>query len=118
MGLETRPLHPLFGVACEVLGMPTDEAPALLRDLLEQATRPELVYTHRWRPGDLVMWDNRCTLHRGRLWDESRYRRVMHRTTVAGDGPTASAVPDPSVASARAVDIAWGRAQLSAAHSF
>ena len=39
--------------------------------------------------GDLVMWDNRCTLHRGRPWDESRYRRVMHRTTVAGEGPTA-----------------------------
>jgi alpha-ketoglutarate-dependent taurine dioxygenase len=35
------------------------------------------------------MWDNRCVLHRGRLWDSARYKRVMHRTTVAGDGPTA-----------------------------
>jgi alpha-ketoglutarate-dependent 2,4-dichlorophenoxyacetate dioxygenase len=100
--------------ACEIVGMPTDEARALLRDLLARATRPELVYTHRWRPGDLVMWDNRCMLHRGRPWDESKYRRVMHRTTVAGDGPTVPDVPDATVAPAREVDIAWGRAQLAA----
>jgi hypothetical protein len=73
-----------------------------------------VVYTHRWRPGDLVMWDNRCVLHRGRPWDESAYRRVMHRTTVAGDGPTVPEVPDTAVAAAREIDIAWGRAQLAA----
>jgi alpha-ketoglutarate-dependent 2,4-dichlorophenoxyacetate dioxygenase len=100
--------------ACEIVGMPTDEARALLRDLLERATRPEVVYTHHWRPGDLVMWDNRCVLHRGRPWDESAYRRVMHRTTVAGDGPTVPEVPDIPVAPAREIDIAWGRAQLAA----
>ncbi len=100
--------------ACEILGMPTDEARALLRELLELATRPELAYTHRWQPGDLVMWDNRCVLHRGRPWDESKHRRVMHRTTVAGDGPTAPDVPDAAVAPARETDIAWGRAQLAA----
>ena len=100
--------------ACEIVGMATDEARALLRDLLERATRPEMVYTHRWRPGDLVMWDNRCVLHRGRPWDESAHRRVMHRTTVAGDGPTVPDVPDTPVAPAREIDIAWGRAQLAA----
>jgi len=68
--------------ACEIVGMPTAEARALIRDLLERATRPELVYTHRWQPGDLVMWDNRCTMHRGRPYDD-RQRRVLHRTTVA-----------------------------------
>jgi alpha-ketoglutarate-dependent 2,4-dichlorophenoxyacetate dioxygenase len=99
--------------ACEIVGMPTDEARALLRELLEAATPPELVYTHRWAPGDLVMWDNRCTLHRGRPWDESRYRRVMHRTTVAGDGPTAPEIADLVVTAARETDIAWGRAQLA-----
>jgi len=99
--------------ACEILGMQTDEARTLLRELLELATRPELVYTHRWRPGDLVMWDNRCVLHRGRPWDENKYRRVMHRTTVAGDGPTAPDVPEIAVAPARETDIAWGRAQLA-----
>ena len=99
--------------ACEILGMQTDEARTLLRELLELATRPELVYTHRWQPGDLVMWDNRCVLHRGRPWDENKYRRVMHRTTVAGDGLTAPDVPEVAVAPARETDIAWGRAQLA-----
>jgi alpha-ketoglutarate-dependent 2,4-dichlorophenoxyacetate dioxygenase len=98
--------------ACEIVGMPTDEARALLRELLDLATRPERVYIHRWQAGDLVMWDNRCMLHRGRPWDESRYRRVMHRTTVAGDGPTAPDVADCTVAPARETDVAWGRAQL------
>jgi alpha-ketoglutarate-dependent 2,4-dichlorophenoxyacetate dioxygenase len=102
--------------ACEIVGMPTGEARALLRDLAAAATRPELVYTHVWRRGDLVMWDNRCMLHRGRPWDESKYRRVMHRTTVAGEGPTA---PDGDVADAAAigaaqnVDLSWALAQLA-----
>jgi alpha-ketoglutarate-dependent 2,4-dichlorophenoxyacetate dioxygenase len=98
--------------ACEIVGMPTAEARALLRELREAATRPELVYTHRWQVGDLVMWDNRCTLHRGRPWDESRYRRVMHRTTVAGEGPTAPDEGPAAVAPAREVDMSWGRSQL------
>jgi len=88
-------------------------ARALLQELLEAATAREIVYTHRWVPGDLVMWDNRCVLHRGRPWDESRYRRVMHRTTVAGDGPTAADVgADLAVTPARDTDVARGRAQL------
>lgn len=98
--------------ACEIVGMPTAEARALLRELREAATRPELVYTHRWEVGDLVMWDNRCMLHRGRPWDESRYRRVMHRTTVAGEGPTAPDEGPAPVSPAREVDLAWGRSQL------
>jgi alpha-ketoglutarate-dependent 2,4-dichlorophenoxyacetate dioxygenase len=98
--------------ACEIVGMPTAEARALLRELREAATRPELVYTHRWRVGDLVMWDNRCMLHRGRPWDESRYRRVMHRTTVAGEGPTAPEEGPAEVSPAREVDVTWGRSQL------
>ena len=100
--------------ACEIVGMPTGEARALLRELVVAATRPELIYTHRWAPGDLVMWDNRAVLHRGRPWDESRYRRVMHRTTVAGTAPTAADVPDVTVSEAREPDVAWGRAQLEA----
>ena len=99
--------------ACEILGLPTDEARALLRELLVRATVPEAVYTHSWRVGDLVMWDNRCVLHRGRPWDENRYRRVMHRTTVAGHGPTAPELSGAFVTPARESDIAWGRAQLA-----
>jgi alpha-ketoglutarate-dependent 2,4-dichlorophenoxyacetate dioxygenase len=98
--------------ACEIPGMPTDEARALLRELRELATLPERVYTHTWQPGDLVMWDNRCVLHRGRPWDESRYRRVMHRTTVAGDGPTAPDDGPTDVSPARELDVARGRSQL------
>jgi alpha-ketoglutarate-dependent 2,4-dichlorophenoxyacetate dioxygenase len=101
--------------ACEIVGMPTAEARRVLRELLGLATRPERVYTHRWRPGDLVMWDNRCVLHRGRPWDENTYRRVMHRTTVAGDGPTALDAPGAVVAPTCETDIAWGRAQLATA---
>ncbi len=100
--------------ACEIVGMPTDAARALVRRLVAEATRPEIVYTHRWQAGDLVMWDNRCMLHRGRPWDEERYRRVMHRTTVAGDGPT-TPEGEAIVAPARAADVAWARSQVDVA---
>jgi alpha-ketoglutarate-dependent 2,4-dichlorophenoxyacetate dioxygenase len=70
-------------------GMNYDESRRMLDELLAHTTRPECVYQHRWRQWDLVMWDNRCVLHRGRPWDAASHRRVMHRTTVAGEGPTA-----------------------------
>ena len=70
-------------------GVPYDESRTLLDEVLAHGTRPEWVLSHRWRQWDLVMWDNRCVLHRGRPWDAARHRRVMRRTTVAGDGPTA-----------------------------
>jgi len=79
--------------ASYIVGLPVDEGRRLLGDLLEHATQPQFVFQHRWRVGDCVMWDNRAALHRGLPWD-TRQRRVMHRTTVAGDGPT---VPDPIV---------------------
>ena len=69
--------------------MPHDESRKLLDELLAYGTRSEWVLQHRWRQWDLVMWDNRCVLHRGRPWDAAKHRRVMRRTTVAGDGPTA-----------------------------
>ena len=75
-------------------GMDGAESRRLLDDLLAHTTRPECVYQHRWTRWDLVMWDNRAVLHRGRPWDAERYRRVMRRTTLAGEGPTA----DPPLA--------------------
>src|SRR4030095_6601273 len=60
--------------ACKLVAIPPDEARALLRRLLDLATEPDEVYTHRWRPGDMVMWDNRCVLHRGRPCGEDIYR--------------------------------------------
>jgi alpha-ketoglutarate-dependent 2,4-dichlorophenoxyacetate dioxygenase len=77
----------LASYAHEIRGMPTPEARMLLHDLIEHATQRQFVYTHRWRVGDLVMWDDRCTMHRARDYDMS-YRRDLHRTTVMDDGPT------------------------------
>jgi alpha-ketoglutarate-dependent 2,4-dichlorophenoxyacetate dioxygenase len=74
-----------------IIGMPMPEARILLRDLNEHATQPKFVYVHRWRPGDLVMWDNRQMMHRVRRCDES-HPRDMRRTTVAGTAATAEQV--------------------------
>ncbi|MCZ6872271.1 MAG: TauD/TfdA family dioxygenase [bacterium] len=75
--------------ASYVRDLPVEDGRILLKDLTAFAVQPPYVYTHKWRPKDLVIWDNRCCLHRGRTWDKARYRRVMHRSTVAGIGPTA-----------------------------
>jgi alpha-ketoglutarate-dependent 2,4-dichlorophenoxyacetate dioxygenase len=72
-------------------GMPTPEARILLRELTEHATQPRFVHVHRWRPWDLVIWDNRQVMHRARRYDE-RQPRDMRRTTVAGDAPTVAQV--------------------------
>ena len=69
-------------------GLPIEEGKALLKELLEWSTQPQFVYRHEWRVNDLVVYDNRCCLHRGRSWDRGKYKRVLHRTTLAGDGPT------------------------------
>ena len=71
-----------------IRGMPDEEAQALLRELTEHATQRQFVYTHRWRVGDLVMWDNRCTMHRGTEFDDLRWPRDMHRATTS-DRPDA-----------------------------
>ena len=74
-----------------IVGWPVPEARAFLRDLNEAATRPENVYSHKWRQFDLVMWDNRQTMHRVRRFDDTLVRD-MRRTTVAGDAPTTQQV--------------------------
>ncbi len=65
-----------------VIGWPVEKGRKLLQDLIVQATQPQFVYSHRWSVGDLVIWDNRCTMHRARPYDDLKHRRVMHRTTV------------------------------------
>ena len=70
-----------------IQGWPMPEARALLRDLTEHATQRENVYAHVWQPHDLVMWDNRATMHRARRYDDKQIRD-LHRTTVADVGPT------------------------------
>jgi alpha-ketoglutarate-dependent 2,4-dichlorophenoxyacetate dioxygenase len=71
--------------ASHVDGLPIDEGRALLRTLLDHVTQPAFVYRHEWREGDLVIWDNRCVLHRATPYDTARYQRLMQRTTIAGD---------------------------------
>lgn len=71
-----------------VVGWPVPEARIFLRDLIEQATQRSFVYSHEWKPGDIVMWDNRQTMHRARPFPVDQ-PRDMRRTTLAGEGPTA-----------------------------
>jgi alpha-ketoglutarate-dependent 2,4-dichlorophenoxyacetate dioxygenase len=66
-----------------IRGMADDAAEALLAELTAHATQRQFVYTHRWRVGDLVMWDNRCTMHRGTAFDDLRWARDMHRATTS-----------------------------------
>ncbi len=70
-----------------IVGWPMPEARAFIRDLTEHATQAKYVHVHRWRQYDLVMWDNRQTMHRVRRFDHTKVRD-MRRTTIAGAGPT------------------------------
>ena len=67
--------------ACEVIGMTVAEGRMLLMDLLEHATQREFIYRHKWQVGDLVMWDNTATLHRGRYFDFAQRRELRRATT-------------------------------------
>lgn len=67
--------------ASRIIDWPVPEGRLLLRDLTEHATQPELVYRHSWRVGDLVIWDNRATMHRARTFDDAKYRRELRRVT-------------------------------------
>ncbi len=67
--------------ASHIVGQDVERSRALIQELIAFATQPRFVYAHRWDAGDLVMWDNRCTMHRARPFDDQRHRRVMQRTT-------------------------------------
>jgi alpha-ketoglutarate-dependent 2,4-dichlorophenoxyacetate dioxygenase len=71
--------------ASHIVGLPVEEGRALLKDLLAHVTQPEFCYRHEWQERDLVVWDNRCVLHRATPYDTARYKRLMQRTTVSGD---------------------------------
>ena len=68
--------------ASHIIGWSVEEGRALIEELIAFATEPQFVYRHHWTVGDLLMWDNRCTMHRGRPYDDKQ-RRVLHRTTVS-----------------------------------
>src|SRR2546428_2849654 len=71
--------------ASHLVGLPVEEGRALLRELLEHVTLPRFRYRHEWTEGDLVIWDNRCVLHRATPYDSVRHQRLLQRTTVSGD---------------------------------
>ena len=82
-----KALWPSTGTVKEIVGMPNPEGLALVEEMLEFATRPRFVYRHKWQVGDLLVWDNRCTLHTGTLYDDQKYVREMHRLWAKGDRP-------------------------------
>jgi alpha-ketoglutarate-dependent 2,4-dichlorophenoxyacetate dioxygenase len=69
--------------AGRIFGMPESEGRALIDQLIGHATQRQFVYTHRWRVNDLLMWDNRCTMHRGTEFDDLRWKRDVQRATVS-----------------------------------
>jgi alpha-ketoglutarate-dependent 2,4-dichlorophenoxyacetate dioxygenase len=69
--------------AGRIFEMPEKQGRALIEELIAHTTQRQFVYTHRWRPNDLVMWDNRCTMHRGTDYDDLRWVRDMQRATVS-----------------------------------
>jgi alpha-ketoglutarate-dependent 2,4-dichlorophenoxyacetate dioxygenase len=78
--------------ASRILDWPVPEGRLLLRDLMEHATQPERIYRHSWRVGDLVIWDNRATMHRARPFEDTTYRRELRRVTTLDIAEPAVAV--------------------------
>ena len=74
--------------AFRIVGLPDADAQSLIAELMARATQRQFIHTHRWRVNDLVIWDNRCTMHRGTEYDEQRWKRDMHRATVSDVGNT------------------------------
>ena len=70
-------------VMSHIVGMDCEGSLALARSLARHALAERFVYRNRWRPGDLVMWDNRCTMHTATVFDATRYRRLLYRTIIA-----------------------------------
>ncbi|MGE3922434.1 MAG: TauD/TfdA dioxygenase family protein, partial [Lautropia sp.] len=77
--------------AGRILDLPEDESRELLDTLMQHATQRQFVYTHRWRLNDLVIWDNRCTMHRGTDFDDLRWKRDIQRATVGDRANTLEA---------------------------
>lgn len=80
--------------ACRVVGMDDAQGYALIEELLAFAQQPRFIYAHKWQQGDMLIWDNRCTLHRGTEYDYHTYKRDMRRCNVNESGPERSAIPE------------------------
>jgi len=82
-----KALWPSTGTVIEVMGLPGPEGLELAQAAVDWVTQDRFVHAHKWRVGDILMWDNRCTLHTGTLYDDTKYFREMHRLWVRGDKP-------------------------------
>ncbi len=82
-----KALWPSTGTVTAIIGQDDPTDLSLLDELVEFMTQERFVYRHKWRVGDILMWDNRCTLHTGTLFDDTRYIRTMHRLWIKGDRP-------------------------------
>jgi len=80
-----RALWASTGTVKGIVGMDEGDALRLIDELVEFITQDQFVYRHQWRPGDLLVWDNRCTLHTGTLYDDKKYDRLMHRLWAKGE---------------------------------
>jgi alpha-ketoglutarate-dependent 2,4-dichlorophenoxyacetate dioxygenase len=85
--------------ASHIVGLPVEDGRALLKVLLDHVTQPRFRYRHEWTQGDLVVWDNRCVLHRATPYDTVRHKRLMQRTTVSGDPAELARVGKPDAPS-------------------
>jgi taurine dioxygenase len=82
--------HTMAGIE----GMADADARAFLEELTQFATQERFVYRHNWRKDDIIMWDNRCTMHAVMPYDNAHARRILHRTTLVGDGPVLAAADE------------------------
>ncbi|HTY79247.1 MAG TPA: TauD/TfdA family dioxygenase [Candidatus Bathyarchaeia archaeon] len=87
-----RSLYLASHASC-IVDWPVPEGRLFLRDLMEHATQPQFVYRHEWRVGDLVIWDNRATMHRAKPFDDTRYRRELRRVTTLDVADVSAVAP-------------------------
>jgi len=97
-----RPALYIGSHADHVIELPLEEGRALLDELVDFATRPHFIYAHTWQTGDLVIWDNRCTLHRATAFDYLHHKRDLRRTTINESGPERAANEGLAAATAAA----------------
>jgi alpha-ketoglutarate-dependent taurine dioxygenase len=103
-----RALYAGGNVPWRIEGLPEHESAPLITFVQEFSVQPRFTYRHHWRPGDIILWDNRSAMHRASPYDEVRHRRLMHRTTIAGlPDPVAPAPPATApAASVRPASVA------------
>lgn len=89
-----RALYLAHQVVSHFEGMEFEESQEIIEEIVSFATESRFVYTHEWRLGDVIFWDNRSSMHRVLPFDEERHRRRMHRTTLKGDRPYLAPLPD------------------------